>query len=110
MKKLIILLSLIVLSSCGSYQLSTMNHIPVRHTRVIVPTYPTFWYHGLTNSFWRWNYYQRYNTPTVIIVKPEKPRVQNRNVRRFNGRKTPIRRKTSTRVNTPRRINTNRKN
>ena len=105
MKKLIILLSLILLSSCGSYQLSTVGYTPIKETRIVVPTYTTPWYYSLTDPSWRWHYYQRYNTPTVIIVKPEKPRVQVRGRRGSNDN-----RGTTTRSNSTRRSNSNKRN
>jgi hypothetical protein len=103
MKKLIILLSLILLSSCGSYQLSTVGYTPIRETRVITPVYTTPWYYGLTDPSWRWHYYQRYNTPRVIIVK-QKPVVRVRGVRGSAGRSN------ATRSTSTRRSNSNRKN
>jgi hypothetical protein len=76
MKKLIILLSLILLSSCSSFQLSSINYTPIRETRVVIPTYTTPWYYGLNDPSWRWHYYPYYNTPTVIVVKPQKPTIR----------------------------------
>ncbi len=105
MKKLIILLSLILLSSCGSYQLSTVGYTPIIETRVITPVYTTPWYYGLTDPSWRWHYYQRYNAPTVIIVKPEKPRVQVRGRRGSSNT-----RGTTTRSNSTQRRNINKRN
>ena len=105
MKNLIILLSLILLSSCGSYQLSTVGYNSVKETRVVVPTYTTPWYYSLTDPTWRWHYYQRYNRPTVIIVKPEKPRVQVRGRRGSNDSGG-----TTTRSNSTRRSNGNKRN
>ena len=105
MKNLIILLSLILLSSCGSYQLSTVGYTPVKETRIVVPTYTTPWYYGLTDPSWRWHYYQRYNAPTVIIVKPEKPRVQVRGRRGSSNT-----RGTTTRSNSTQRRNSNKRN
>ena len=103
MKKLIILLSLILLSSCGSLQLSTVGYTPIIETRVITPVYTTPWYYGLTDPSWRWHYYQQYNTPRVIIVKP-KPVVRVRGTRGSIGRNN------TTRSTSPRRSNINRKN
>lgn len=105
MKKLIILLSLILFTSCSSFQLATVGYTPVRETRVVVPTYITPWYYGLTNPSWRWHYYQRYNTPTVIIVKPEKPRVQIRGRRGSSNT-----RENATRSNSTQRSNSNKRN
>ena len=103
MKKLIILLSLILLSSCGSFQLSTVGHTPIRETRVITPVYTTPWYYGLTDPSWRWHYYQRYNTPRVIIVNP-KPIVRVRGARGSAGRSN------ATRSNSTQRRNSNKRN
>jgi len=103
MKKLIILLSLILLSSCGSFQLSTVGYTSIRETRVITPVYTTPWYYGLTDPSWRWHYYQRYNTPRVIIVKP-KPTVRVRGARGSAGRSN------ATRSTSTRKINSNKRN
>jgi hypothetical protein len=103
MKKLIILLSLILLSSCGSYQLSTVGYTPIIETRVITPVYTTPWYYGLTDPSWRWHYYQRYNTPRVIIVNP-KPVVRVRGARGSAGRSN------ATRSNSTQRRNSNKRN
>lgn len=103
MKKLIILLSLILLSSCGSYQLSTVGYTPIIETRVITPVYTTPWYYSLTDPSWRWRYYQRYNTPRVIIIKP-KPTV------RVRGTRGSTRRSNVTRSNSTRRSNSRKKN
>jgi len=103
MKKLIILLSLFLLSSCGSFQLSTVGYTPVRETRVITPVYTTPWYYGLTDPSWRWHYYQRYNTPRVIIVNP-KPIVRVRGARGSAGRSN------ATRSNSTQRRNSNKRN
>ena len=103
MKNLIILLSLILLSSCGSYQLSTVGYSPVKETRIITPVYTTPWYYGLTDPSWRWHYYQRYNTPRVIIVKP-KLTVRVRGARGSAGRSN------ATRSNSTRRSNSNKRN
>lgn len=105
MKKLIILLSLVLFTSCGSYQLSTVGYTPVKETRVVVPTYTTPWYYGLTDPSWRWHYYQRYNTPRVIIVKPEKSKVRVR-----GGRGSSNTRGNTTRSNSTRRNNSNKRN
>ena len=103
MKKLIILLSLILLSSCGSLQLSTVGYTPIIETRVITPVYTTPWYYGLTDPSWRWHYYQRYNTPRVIIVNP-KPTVRVRGARGSAGRSN------ATRSNSTQRRNSNKRN
>ena len=103
MKKLTILLSLILLSSCGSFQLSTVGYTPIIETRVITPVYTTPWYYGLTDPSWRWHYYQRYNTPRVIIVKP-KPVVRVRGTRGSIGRSN------ATRSNSTQRRNSNKRN
>ena len=103
MKKLIILLSLILLSSCGSLQLSTVGYTPIIETRVITPVYTTPWYYGLTDPSWRWHYYQRYNTPRVIIVNP-KPLVRVRGTRGSIGRNN------TTRSNSTQRRNSNKRN
>ena len=85
MKKLIILLSLILFTSCGSFQLSTVGHTPVKQTRVVIHHPTTPWYYTLTDPSWRWHYYQRYNTPTYIIVKPNKPIVRVKGRRGSNN-------------------------
>ena len=103
MKKLIILLSLILLSSCGSFQLSTVGYTPIRETRVITPVYTTLWYYGLTDPSWRWHYHQRYSTPRVIIVKP-KPVVRVRGIKGSAGRSN------TTRSNSTQRRNSNKRN
>ena len=97
MKKLIILLSLVLFTSCGSFQLSTVGYTPVKETRIVVPTYTTPWYYSLTDPSWRWHYYQRYNTPTIIVVKPEKPRVRLRGRRGLSNTRGNTTRSTSTR-------------
>ena len=70
MKNLIILLSLILLSSCGSYQLSTVGYTPIKQPKVIIHHPTTPWYYSLTDPTWRWHYYQRNFSTPVIIVKP----------------------------------------
>lgn len=105
MKKLIILLSLVLFTSCGSYQLSTVGYTPVKETRVVIHHPTTPWYYTLTDPSWRWHYYQRYNTPTVIIVKPEKRKVQIRGRRGSSNT-----RGNTTRSNSTRRNNSNKRN
>lgn len=85
MKKLTILLSLILLSSCGSFQLSTVGYTPTKQTRVVIHHPTTPWYYSLTDPSWRWHYYQRYNTPTYIIVKPKKTIVRVKGRRGSNN-------------------------
>jgi hypothetical protein len=105
MKKIIILLTLVLLTSCGSYQISTLGHTPIRKTRVIPPSYTTPWYYGLNDPYWRWNYYQYFNTPTVIVVKPQRP------ISKIKGRRGPsINRGNTTRSNSTPRRNTNKRN
>ena len=78
MKKLIILLSLILLTSCAGFEIVTLNHTPVKKTRVVVDYTPPVVYHYPT---WPHRYYTYFEPARVIVVQPQKQRVK------INGRR-----------------------
>ena len=91
MKKLIILFSLILLSSCAGFEIATYNHIPIKKTRVVVDYSPPVVYHYPT---WPYRHYTYFEPARVIIIKPEKPtvRVKGRRDSNNQGRSTSTKR------------------
>lgn len=102
MKKLIILLSLIFFTSCGSFQLSTIGYTPTTKTRIIIEPQPSIYYQY---PVFPYRYYTYYNQlPTYIVVNHQKSKI------RIKGRRKIVNRKKNTRSTSVRRINDNKRN
>lgn len=72
MKKLLFLVGLLFLSSCGTYQLANLQPVYYSRPNVIVepPTWGNFWFYNRT--------YTPYYIPPRVIVVESKPRVKGR--------------------------------
>jgi len=73
MKKLIILLSLVLFASCAGFDIVTLNHTPVKQTRVVVDYTPPVVYQYPT---WPHRYYSYFEPTRVIVVQPQKQKVR----------------------------------
>ena len=86
MKKLVVLLSLIIFSSCGSYTLSTLNHTPRPSYQIkydllrTAPYYRNYW--NFPNNHW----YTPYYVPTKVVVVKPKVRVESKGRRSGENR------------------------
>lgn len=70
------------LQSCGSYEIVSLNHKPVKQVRVIVEhDYQPYWNYPLLQPNWRYRYINPYTIPRVRVVAPSKTRVRVRGSR-----------------------------
>ena len=89
-KAWIIALFFLSLQSCGSYEIVTLNHKPVKQVRVIVEN--QYYPYSYRPQYWRYKYYTPYYIPKRVVVVKPKIRVEakgrrsgeNRNYKRKN--------------------------
>ena len=98
MKKLIILFSLVLFTSCAGFELVTLNYIPVKKTRVVVDYTPPVVYHYPTYPT---RYFTYIEPARVIVVQPQKQRVRVKGGRSSSS---------SSRNSSTRRSNSNKRN
>ena len=78
------------LYSCGTFELATLGHAPVKQTTVIVEN--QYYPYSYRPQYWRYKYYTPYYIPKRVIVVKPKVRVEakgrrsgeNRNYKRKN--------------------------
>lgn len=77
------------LQSCGSYEIVTLNHKPVKQVKVIVEhDYQTYWNYTIIQPSWRYRYINPYIVPEVRIIESPKTRVRVKGNRRGEASRT----------------------
>lgn len=66
-------MSLVLFTSCAGFEIVTLNHTPVKQTRVVVDYTPPVVYHYPTYST---RYFTYVEPARVIVVQPQKQRVR----------------------------------